>query len=401
MDTDSKAPEIYKNPETVITSANQVLVNLQNRHTKAKANFDKLIKRIENGIDEQLYKELIDELRRYKLTQKSFNDERVPVTDLLADLSKPFIELENDFNKDKEGSMAHRLKQYADEYADKKATEEKAKTQLIEKEQAKTQEINRVRVNAKLYLDTKLLEAKEAVMMQIDGILNSASLDNIDEVKILVMGVEIKIPPLVFKDFDESIDIFHLSPTEVISIFNDAKKSREFKNSIIAFDDDLVSYQYDAIAKIPAIREELQKINDASPEEEAELIEQRRNRQETESRIHQNEIKKQKNTIYEKAKDAEEIEKIQTNFETQTEVAVIGSSGIEKKTKWKITLDYPSGIAEVCKFWITYDKPQDEIKANRKTVGQMILFAERMANNNGIKIESEYVKYSEVTTAKV
>ena len=124
--------QIFQSGKVVLQNADGILKNLTTRHGRAKADYKSIMKSVdESGVNDDLYLRITSTLKRYRASKKTFNAERSPITVTIAELTKPFVELEQDFDEKHENSMANKLKKIADTYAaNRQKLDDKKQTKL-------------------------------------------------------------------------------------------------------------------------------------------------------------------------------------------------------------------------------------------------------------------------------
>ena len=80
-------------------------------------------------------------------------------------------------------------------------------------------------------------------------------------------------------------------------------------------------------------------------------------------------------------------------FQAQSEATLVSSQGPVRKSL-RMEILSPSAYGQVFQVWFEREGfllPLDQIE--RKTLGQMKAFCERLATRDGVMIQSQYVKY--------
>lgn len=396
--------QLYQKAEVAIQKAHSLLINQQTRHGKARENFDVLVDSIEkNGMSEDMYLKITDEIKRYTASKKKFNLERIPFTSALSDLAQPFIDIENDFDKTKEGSMAAILKGYADEFAAKKEAQEREKQIRLNKVAAHNMELNNVRLKAEAFLRQLFAQSYGALREKIDSMLASINLDNIEEIRQDILVLDTSIPESLLGKFEVEVETIHVTTEEKQEVVMSLKKSKRYAELKEEFEIKINDYKQQANLQIPAIREELEKLEIAKKENPA-LASRIEKSFEKRAKVIREESKKQtdslRKTIEQDLAEKESINELQAATSVPSEVTV-QKVEIRKKVNYKIELVMPGGLAELFRFWLNESKPDDLEKAKKWTIARMIGFAEKQASKYNNFIKSEYVIYNEKVSAKV
>lgn len=388
----------------VLKNAGTILDNLSSRRLMAKADYDKIMAEVDaGGVTDELYDRIIKLLGRYKKTKVKFNEERSPVTSSILELTKPFIQIENDFDINKPGSLANNLKVIADRYAADKQKEENERNEKLRKQNLYDSELAGLEVKAQIFISKKFLALKNEIISKIDSLLNSMSLENSEEIRQDILTIDTIINPKIFDGFEIETTTVYVGDVEKKTIFNKVKESSHFTNATLDFENTIVAYQAEASQKIPAIIAELEEIAKSENEEVKKQLEQaKQNRIEQEQQEAQQDIKTEEKNLEMEEASKEQISSLQSQFEFGAVQAEIKKSDIKKKVDYEIELVLPAGIQEIFKFWIANkDIGTDIEKIKRWNIDRMIKFAEKEYNKNDKKIVSQYVIYKEVVKAKI
>lgn len=396
--------KLYQEAGVAIKNASGILLNQQERYKKARQHFSELLKQIETeGMNEDLYVLVTREIKRYNATKKSFNAERTPVTSVLMNLAKPFIDLENDFDSKKEGSMASILKAKADAYASLRAKEEAERQEKLRKQAAYHKELDHVRIRAEAFIRKMLTKAYEAQINQIDELINKITIENSEEIRQTILTLDTETPKSLFANFDIEITTIHVTDAEKNEIVFSLQNSSRFNELKKEYEAKVVTYQQQANLKIPAIVEELKELEAVrvKNEQEAKKIEAtiERRREISDQAKHEN-LEKEKKLIEQEAQEQEVVSELQVEFDFSSS-ANLEKTTIKKKVSYEIDLVLPGGVADIFRFWLNEYAPKDLEKAKRWTIDRMIKFAEKAATKENKKIVSEYVIYNEKVQAKI
>lgn len=395
---------IQSSGTTVLSNAGAKLDNLADRHSKAKGVYQSIMNAVnEKGVDDDLYKKIVDLLGRFKKTQKTFNEERSPITTAIDSLKKPFIDIELDFDLKKNGSMAFELKKLADAYAQKKQKEEEKRNTQIRKQQAYDNELNGLSIKAEIYIKKCLLNLETKLKSDIDTLINSVDVQNHVDIRENIMTMDTDIPPTIFQGFVKETITVYVGDVEKQTKFTAAMDGDIYLNARTAFETNIFQYQQLAVQKIPAIIEELNEIASAETQEQKqELVQAKAEREVSEQQQQQADAASKTQELVQEEATKEAAHNLQSSFNFGAAQAEVKKDDIKKKVNYVIELVLPAGLQEIFKFWVTHaDIGTDEKKIRNWTIDRMIRFAEKECNKNDNKIVSQYVIYRESVEAKV
>ena len=399
--------QILQSGQIALKNADSILKNLRDRHGRAKKDYESVMKSVnESGVNDDLYLLITGKLKRYRASKKQFNLERSPITVTIAELTRPFVELEQDFDEKHENSMANKLKKIADTYATQRQMQDDKKKTKLRNQNQYNAELESVMLKAQLFLREKINDKAIAVKTRIDSLMNSINLENSEEIREGVITIDATIPDILFDGFKYHIEIIHVSASERDAIFQNVKSSDFLPKIKTEFDADIIVYQQAAVSRIPGLLEELQDIEIAKDSKDKTAVkileEKRETRIESDAKNSKKAKDLSKKEIKKEVKDKIDTVKVQSNFDWGSSSAEIRKRSIKKKTVYEIELVLPAGVLEIMKFWVeNCSMGEDLIKIKRWSIDRMIKFAEKEAYKNDNKIVSKYVTYKEVTKAKI
>ena len=384
---------ITKTQETLLQAKDIIAQNIAS-NAKAKEVAKVLVGKISSATiaDTPEIRFLDEECKSFlgKVTKtiSAMNDRRKPITQAFDQIRKHFTELENERKTGEEiqliQDVRNRFAQHIAQIAEKEEEARRIKA-------ATEQERIEIRAYFKQEFAKDLVNTLGLAYESLEEIFNSISLQNIDEKKEEMKNFSSEYKPATFSYLGRT----YVSVEEHDRILSEVapeeteRNEKEYKEKIT----EKIQYYLD---RFDSRKKELEEIAQASAAEKERIereAEERRKREEEEKR---QELLK----ITQKQQTAIEAEKTEASLNTLFDQGYSAPAANVKKTLG-IEVNNPAGYGQIFMFWFEREgKNLQNEKIEKKSVAQMKKFCEDIANKEGEIINSGFITYKEIITAK-
>lgn len=361
---------------------------------KAKKLAQTLLSKIENTtISDTPEVRFLDEecksfLKKVSITVSAMTERRKPITQAFDQIRKHFTKLENELETGEEiksiQTFRNNVAQHLNEIAEKKEREQRIKAET-EKERIE------IRAYFKQALSEDLVNTLSIAYDSLSGIFNSITLQDSESKKAELKNfpaeykpATISYPNLHYVTKEEHDKILEeVSPGEIAK--NESKYNEKIKEKI--------RYYLD---RFDSKKQELLEIAQATAAEKERLEKEAEGRAKREA-----EAKKQELLNFsEKQQTKIEAEKTEASLNNLFDQNYSASAANVKKTL-AIEVSNPAGYGQIFMFWFEREgKNLPSEKIEKKSIAQMKKFCEDIANKDGEIINSNFITYKEVVTAK-
>jgi len=352
------------------------------------------------GLNDELDAKVASYLDKIKVTAKSMEDRRKPLTQLFDQVRKTFTTLESAISLKDINTIPGKLTVMRNQYAAKKVEEDRKRKEA----ETRRQNIENEKATYKASIDfalnqhlTAFFNNKSDALIQVWNSLNYA---NFNDKSRTIKEWPVTYPVEHFKMFRDTVSTFYLDPLTKSTIMTEAMtgKYESFAKQYKFDMEDLISSYVDRLpSRLKEIneQEQLKRTNaEAAAKQEAERLQ--REEEERKQRAFEQQQKEEaaKQEAQAKAQTAQ-----MNNLFNESSASVAPTPTNAKVTE-KIKLLHPAGILEIYQMWWINEGqslPLDELEKIHK---KMITFCEKKANKDDEHIKSKYIQYVEDVKAK-
>jgi hypothetical protein len=380
--------EIEKFKEITVT-APQILQENQLRVSKAKEFGSKLLEKAQQGMNDEVEKELNGCQVKMRKTLELMLSNRKPITQLMDSFKKEFTSTEAELDPKKPESIYYKIQQTRNAYAQeklekqKKAEEERLRKQALEKESGE------VEAQISMALENYFSDYLSDYIDQIYEYFNSSTLENLEDTEKKIKKANEVYPHEHFDQFKTSVTTIYLSKDDKIRIKINVidGKYEEFKKRFV---DKMKEVKVDLTSKIPSRKAELEQMAKANAEEQKKLKAEQEKRQKEAAEKRAIEKKEAEEKAKAEAEAKKKAAEMQAMFESET-------SEKATRTGYDMIVKHPSAYAYIFQFWFDKEGKNlaiDEIE--KKSLKQMKTFCEKYAHKTDETIQSPYIEYKEI-----
>lgn len=340
------------------------------------------------GMNDELDRLIAVHIEKARKTLKVMNERRAPVTKLFDQVRAEFTVLENNINPAQKGTIPYRLQQLRNAYAAKKREEEERRLQaeLAARELARAKESYRLSIEEDFrgafnrYLNTAINE--------LTNLNASVTLANYQAVSDIITGYASQLPA-DWKPVPTVRQPFNLSPDEGKEIRAAAWKELQPKFAQ-QFTFEIDDYRRELLDKLPSKRAELERIA-AAEAEEAERIKAEMARREVEDAARK---ESERRRVEEEARQKAELHKANAEIGGLFKMAQAEQTYTPKtKVTKKIVITDPAAFLSVVSTWWQREGCRMSIDELAKIFKKQVTFCEKIANKEGVFVESAGLEY--------
>ena len=389
------APKTIQDNETSLQKATDAANNLLNRINA-------------EGMNDALDADINAYMVKARNTLKLMSERRVPITKLFDDVKKLFTDHEKKLDPKNADSVIAKLQAYRNKYAEEKAK----KAQAEEAERKRKAEIATEKVN--IVTDYKALLKKEfyavidTLKLQMSKTFESSTIDSL---------------PAFEQALAETSDVFTQDDMDIIAkriiirtIYVSNEERDLLTNPIKTDFFDAFKTEYaQAIAsqkeyykdRIPSKRAELATIAEAKAkdvEKAAELQRQADERAAAEAQRIKDEAAKNTAAIEASAATDKQVMQVNLEFDNQKETLplepVPATPAAKVRTGVEIIVKHPAGYQLIAAKYFEKNLAFETVASlEKKTLGAMKTFCEKLAKDSGEKIETPHLEYKDTYKA--
>ncbi len=404
MEVLEKSTELIKVEEITSTMQNAGLVLTKNENlvNKAVAGGQVLIDTAASGMSDELDNEMNNWQVKAKEALRIMNERRSPITQLMTKVAKVFTGMEAKLDPAKTDSIFYQIQDSRNSWAKEKAEERrKAEAEILRKQKIASEKIEISGIIEKQIRDafnSKIFEFKAFYTKKF----NEITLDNIDTNSAILNKAHLSYPIDKYGQIDVSVISAYIDQDDLNSMIN--SKRDELYNELNAdFHLSIETLRDDLLSKIPSKRTELERISKASKEEADRLKQEAAEREKLDAERLKDEQFKSQQATEQKVSEQTEIQKVNTLFATQSEIATVAADDKPIRESYTISVLSYAGWMQITSFWFEREgKTLAPDKFEKKTLGQMKAFAEKAAlKDDKEKINSSHLVYEETFKAVV
>jgi len=383
-------PEVFK---SLIDKAPQVFIENKTSVEKAVAFGNNLLAQAQAGMNDELDTKLNNYLVRVKDTIKLMNDKRSPITSMFTAVSKLYTGLEATIDPAKPESIYSKIQKHRNDYATAKAQKAAQERAAADRKLREEQELIAIRSNLEMNVRKAFDTYLNSEIDRLQGLFNGLTLENfkVDSEQIKNFG-----EVYLFTHF-ENIGVNILPSQKHILIDVKTGKYEQYKEELRAIIQEKKAYYID---RITSKYRELHEIANAQlcDAEKAQLAFEAQQREAAEK------AKLEKEAAERQAQEAAKIEANKTVLTANTLFDIQSSTSIQEtaqvRSGYEITVTHPAGYQLiVAKYFEKEGMLQPIDVLEKKTLGQMKTFCEKLAKDKDEKIVSPYLRYKETFKA--
>lgn len=414
----------------ILSGASGILMANENSVTKATAHAKKLLAIYkEHGMTPELDTAMNDHLVKVKARIKSMNEDRAPITQYFTRLSKRFTSLEGEMKLFAEDPIQEARNEYARLVLEAKKKQEAA--QLLESNKAS--EIIALSADCERQIRKEFESYCNFQVLQIRGLVNSATLETFDNNKVQLQSFSNEYPLDAFLEVRPQLSVKFNTPEVIEKVIGDVRAkvieaySSEYKALITDHrmqNIDKLQGKWNALlAEKEAEDKRLKLDQEQAAAEQARLVAKNeadiKAAQEKQEELRQQALKDAADEAYRKTleatQQAEEDKRLKNEAETRANAAMesidndmhIATAeqlfeaealkaeqvGPAAKVLKKIVITHPTGILPIINQWFSLEGKLCTNAELMKKFKPMITFCEKLANKDGIFIESKMIDY--------
>ena len=361
------------------------------RTEKAIAVGQNILKAIqENGMTPELDQRANKYLVNCRGAKKEMEEERKPITQLFDQIRKEFTSTENLLDISKAGSVPFIVQNHRNEYVKQieQEREQKRLAQELELNKEKERIDTKATVKAQLsaYVQSFIESAKEGLSKSF----NRITLEDFADKSKRLKAYKAKYTQEHFDSFSPALSPKFITIEETRLILKEVVEATDFGVLAGVVEGDINKHVRELIDRLPSLKAELERLAKANAEEKKALEEARAKREAEEKAKREAEAleaqKKKEEELRLKA-EGEKADALMDNLELFEDTP-------ETRTGYSITLLHQAGAVELFQFWFEREGAKCTIEElERRSIGQMKTFAERVAHKDGEMISSKFLKY--------
>jgi hypothetical protein len=384
-----------ENFKDIVSKAPDVLTLNQNTLSNATKAGDKLFGLIEeDGMSDFYDDELAKYISKVRDAEKSMNERRRPFTQLVDHFKKMFTQAEADLKSLREQAQGLR-----DGYATKKMNEQRERERLAQLKLDQDKEAIELRKKVEIFLSEQVQKHVSETKNRMYNLLEASTLETIEQDRKIIANTLITFPMEEFEKLTYQFTPLFLTKDDVARIIAEVKSGDLYHTINSAHQDQLNAYKREMIDKVPSKKVELEELANAS-EAEAERL-----RVEADKRREEEAVK-----IAKEAEEASRKAEADANLKATAEAtnAIVNAQAelqfddaSKVKAGYEITLSNTAAYIVLAQFWFEKEgKSWTADKVEKMTFARIKKFCEEHAAKTEEKIESPFVKYSEIFKAK-
>lgn len=379
--------------QRIMGDAPQALTLNRQSTQKAVQAADALLENARNvGMSDALDGQMSTYIVKAKATITAMNDRRKPITQIMDAVKKEFTSSESDL-KTKIGEV----QQQRDAYATLKMEEQRRLEREAQAKLAREREAIELRKNAEVELAKNFgehfREAKEMLLEKFNG----STLSTFDETLGEINSFSETLTKEVYAGFRPGLSAQYHTPDEIQTITSNAM-SANFTGDAGLYQQGIASHKRELLDKTASKRAELEALEAAGAEERARLEDERKKREQAD---HERIAAEAQAAAAATASAAEAQAAGDMAHAEIMAMAEVGTQGAQVKEAYQIEVTNPTGNMLIAQMWfINEGKTMSQDKIDRVTFERMRKFCEKLAMTTGEMIDSPFVTYNEVFSAK-
>lgn len=342
-----------------------------------------------HGMTDELDQRIALHIEKARKTVKAMNERRAPVTKLFDQVRAEFTVLENGINPTQAGTIPYQLQQHRNRYAALKREEEERRRQA----ELAAQELTRAKVAYRVAVDEDYRRSFNArvstAINELSQLNTSVTLDNYQAAFDTLSGYGTTLPA----DWCPPSSVrlpFNLSPDEAGTIRTEVL-DRLRPQFIKQYEFEVDNYRRELLDKLPSKKAELERMAAVADTAEAARLQAEIAQREAAEAARK---EQERHAAEEEARHKAELDKAGAEMAGLFDMAKTGQAYQPKaKVTKKITVREPAGILAILTLWWQREGCNLPVEELTKTFRKQITWCERLANKDGILVESAAVEY--------
>lgn len=348
------------------------------------------------GLTDELDQRLASFIEKSRKTLKVMNERRAPVTKLFDQIRKEYTTLENAIDPAKKDTIPYLLQLARNGYAAKKREEEEARRRAEAVAAALVQAKQTYRVDVEQDLRQTFNALVVQQLNELGEMFASVTLENYNGVVDTVTGVSVDLPA-EWCPSSHAIIPLNLSPEDSKAI-----RASVIKSLMPQFEEqyrtEVGDYRQEILDKLPSKKKELEKVAAASAEEAERLRKELAEKEAIEAARREEDRR---------AKEAEEKRKAELDAANAEMAGLFAGQKAEVQTyqpkakvSQKIVVNAPEGFLNIIQMWWMREGCTLTIEELQKIFKKQVSFCEKLANKEGVFVDSPAVNYVEDVKAQ-
>ena len=386
-----------KKVQEIIASAPMVLEQNRTSRENGLNRYNTLKELVDqNGMSDELDKQLAAFIPKAKATVQAMNERRKPFTQTVDALKKEFTTIENELK-----AAADELQLNRNAFASEKMEEQRER----ERQSQRRLQIEKEKIRVETELKTKLSENySDFLSRQKSHLLDcfeNATLDDFEQVSKQIS----QFRPIFTKETCDALapsvyfDSLLITQSDVDQITSEIMDETMLLTLEADFRSNMLAFRKELLDKLPTKKTELEELSKASKAQQERLQAEAKKRREEEVARMLADAEAAKQKAREEASTKAAADLFEAGVNSQAEL------GFDKAPKVKeaveIIVKRPAGYALIFQFW--FEKEGSKLtgeKIEKMTIARMKAFCEKHAVATGEVISSTLIEYKETFKAK-
>lgn len=381
---------------STMQGAGDILTKNENLALKAVNGAEQLLDTIEaEGMSDELDAALNAWQVKAKDAVKIMNTRRSPITQIMTKMARYFTEQEAKLDPVKADSIYAKIQLKRNEWARKKADDQKAKEAAIIKQQNIDKErisiIADIQTSIRSVYGEKLMAFKKAIINKY----NSLTLENAEEVKLYINQRGVVYPLDKFREIQPAVFPMYLDKVEVEKLVYD-EREKLYDELSANFRENLEAEKLTYLDLIPSRINELKEIAKAGAEKKKELeLAAQKRKEEADAKLKQDQADQEARDKA-KIKAHAEMSTAGTLFNTAAALAEVKENTAKVREGYKITIHNAAGWGALFMFYFEKEGQKLDVETfGKKSMNQMKAFCEKHAHKTGEMVISDQLFYEE------
>lgn len=360
-----------------------------------KAGRELLDEATRDGMSDDLDQRIAKYITLAKKSVANMYERRSPVTKLFDQVRSEFTALENHIDPAKTDTVPFRLVQLRNEYAAHKREEAERRRREELAAQEHTRALETYRVDIEEDYRRAYNQLSDRAINELTELAQSLTVDNYQAVSDTITGYASALPA----DWVPASSVrqpYNITPDEAKAIRDETlrKLMPKFREQYV-FDVD--EYRRQLLDKLPSKKTELERIA-AADARDAGRMKAEMARKEAEEAVRK---EQERRKAEEEARSKAELDKANAEMSGLFGIAKAGQSYMPKaKVSQKIEVSDPKAFLAIVSMWWQHEGSTLSVEDLGKIFKKQVAFCEKLANKQGILVESVGLEYVEEVKAQ-
>lgn len=397
MDNQQVAIIKPENMQAIVQAAPQSYADNRASHDRCLAAGQAILAAIQaQGMDDGLDHEAAAFLDKARRTVKAMNERRSAVTKLFDEVRSAFTSLENDIDPAKPGTVPHQLQQLRNQHAARKHAEAEARRREAEARRLAEEDLRKFRQDVEDDFKQQHQELVNAAINALTEKDNAVTLENYDSTLAELKNFGRELPENWASGLKSRVRIpVGVATNEVKAVEQEVRErlSGQLREQYAFEVGSTLDYILD---HLPSKKANFERIAQANAEEAARIKAEMEARQQAEAARMEQERREREAAEKQKAETERQAAEMASLFDAQAAASTSSKARVTKR----INLLNPEGIMPVISLWWSKEGRNLSVDELAKMFKKQIAFCEKLANKEGLLIESENVEYVDEVKAK-